>query len=149
MESPSIIHHLWTHRVPDWQPTAVLSERLPSTTVTDILRVSVILTTTKLHEAIGKGPCNFEPWLSCRDPEVAGAIRSTLTSDKGPLNSSWQGTGGTPVDSPAALIIMQLPPCRESTIQLQTSMPSPGFKSRPYGKAVSVTTHYTGWSAAL
>ncbi|GFV81150.1 hypothetical protein TNCV_3742111 [Trichonephila clavipes] len=26
MKSPSIIHHLWTRRVPDWQPTAVRKE---------------------------------------------------------------------------------------------------------------------------
>ncbi|GFW03339.1 hypothetical protein TNCV_4544211 [Trichonephila clavipes] len=26
-------------------------------------------------------------------------------------------------------------------------MPSPGFEARPYGIAVSVTNHYTGWVA--
>ncbi|GFV84142.1 protein diaphanous [Trichonephila clavipes] len=39
-------------------------------------------------------------------------------------------------------------PCREGTTHLQKSMPSPVFKPRPYGAAVSVANHYTGWYAA-
>ncbi|GFX21013.1 hypothetical protein TNCV_2044891 [Trichonephila clavipes] len=38
-------------------------------------------------------------------------------------------------------------PCHKSTTHLQTSLPSPGFKSRPYGSAVSVTNCYTEWVA--
>ncbi|GFV25930.1 hypothetical protein TNCV_2920411 [Trichonephila clavipes] len=34
--------------------------------------------------------------------------------------------------------------CREGTIHLQTSMPSPGFEPKPYNTAISVTNHYTG-----
>ncbi|GFV06589.1 hypothetical protein TNCV_2949111 [Trichonephila clavipes] len=41
----------------------------------------------------------------------------------------------------------RLSPRRKYTIHLQTSMPFPGFEPRPYGKAVSVTNHSTGWAA--
>ncbi|GFX01261.1 hypothetical protein TNCV_4582271 [Trichonephila clavipes] len=40
-------------------------------------------------------------------------------------------------------------PCHKGSIHLQTSMPSPGFEPRPYGIAVSVTNHYTGWAARI
>ncbi|GFT25083.1 hypothetical protein TNCV_179921 [Trichonephila clavipes] len=43
--------------------------------------------------------------------------------------------------------LFRVRPCREGTIRLQTYMPSPGFKSRSYGTAVSVANHYTGWAA--
>ncbi|GFY34191.1 hypothetical protein TNCV_2504941 [Trichonephila clavipes] len=43
------------------------------------------------------------------------------------------------------MLIAHPTPCREGTIHLQTSMSSPGFEPRPYGTAVSVTNHYTGW----
>ncbi|GFU00745.1 hypothetical protein TNCV_4818991 [Trichonephila clavipes] len=42
--------------------------------------------------------------------------------------------------------LFRVPPCREGTIHLQTSMPSPGFEARPYGTAISVANHYTGWA---
>ncbi|GFX99129.1 hypothetical protein TNCV_2493101 [Trichonephila clavipes] len=35
---------------------------------------------------------------------------------------------------------------REDTIQLQTTMSSPGFEPRPYGTAVSVANQCTGWA---
>ncbi|GFV44999.1 hypothetical protein TNCV_2082101 [Trichonephila clavipes] len=38
------------------------------------------------------------------------------------------------------------PVCREDTIHLQTSTPSPGFEPRPYGTTISVTNLYTGWA---
>ncbi|GFW72377.1 uncharacterized protein TNCV_704141 [Trichonephila clavipes] len=37
-------------------------------------------------------------------------------------------------------------PCRKGTIHLQTSMSSPGFEPSPYGTAVSIANHYTGWA---
>ncbi|GFW38127.1 DUF4817 domain-containing protein [Trichonephila clavipes] len=37
-------------------------------------------------------------------------------------------------------------PHAEKTIHLQTPMSSPGFEPRPYGTAVSVANHYTGWA---
>ncbi|GFV77584.1 hypothetical protein TNCV_1071131 [Trichonephila clavipes] len=43
--------------------------------------------------------------------------------------------------------LFRVPPCREGTIHLQTSMPSPGFEPRLYGTAVSVTNHYAEWAA--
>ncbi|GFU17248.1 hypothetical protein TNCV_1854701 [Trichonephila clavipes] len=36
-------------------------------------------------------------------------------------------------------------PLRKGTLHLQTFMYSPGLEPRPYGTAVSVTNHYTGW----
>ncbi|GFT74059.1 hypothetical protein TNCV_3707911 [Trichonephila clavipes] len=41
--------------------------------------------------------------------------------------------------------LLRVPPCRKGTIHLQTSLPSPGFEPSPYGTAVSVANHYTGW----
>ncbi|GFS63546.1 fibroblast growth factor receptor-like 1 [Trichonephila clavipes] len=40
---------------------------------------------------------------------------------------------------PAARRLFRVPPCHEGTIHLQTSMPSPGFKPRPYGTAQQET----------
>ncbi|GFU58620.1 hypothetical protein TNCV_1278021 [Trichonephila clavipes] len=40
-----------------------------------------------------------------------------------------------------------LPSCRKDPIQLQTSMPSPGFQSMSKGTVVSITILYTGWKA--
>ncbi|GFY20610.1 hypothetical protein TNCV_1118441 [Trichonephila clavipes] len=40
-------------------------------------------------------------------------------------------------------------PCRKGTKHFRKSMPSPGFKPRPYGTSVSVTIHYTGWMAKI
>ncbi|GFU74112.1 hypothetical protein TNCV_1642361 [Trichonephila clavipes] len=39
--------------------------------------------------------------------------------------------------------LFRVPPCREGTVHLQTSMPSPGFKPWPNGTAVSVIPD--GW----
>ncbi|GFT65015.1 hypothetical protein TNCV_4465861 [Trichonephila clavipes] len=44
----------------------------------------------------------------------------------------------------AARRLFRVPPCREGTIHLQTSMPSLVFESRP---SVSVTNHYNRWEA--
>ncbi|GFW78676.1 probable hydroxyacid-oxoacid transhydrogenase, mitochondrial [Trichonephila clavipes] len=49
----------------------------------------------------------------------------------------------------AARLLFRVPPCCKGTIHLQTSVPSPGFKLKPYGTAVSVTNHYTRWAANL
>ncbi|GFV65518.1 hypothetical protein TNCV_1737551 [Trichonephila clavipes] len=42
--------------------------------------------------------------------------------------------------------LFSVPPCRAGTIHLQTTMSSPGFEPSPYGTAVSVANHYTGWA---
>ncbi|GFV46651.1 hypothetical protein TNCV_4226661 [Trichonephila clavipes] len=47
----------------------------------------------------------------------------------------------------AARRLFEVPPCREGTIHLQTSMPSPGLKPRSNGTGVRVTNRYTGWAA--
>ncbi|GFU70238.1 hypothetical protein TNCV_903801 [Trichonephila clavipes] len=39
----------------------------------------------------------------------------------------------------ASRLLFRVPHCHEGTIHLQASMPSPGFKPRPYGTSVSVT----------
>ncbi|GFW82877.1 uncharacterized protein TNCV_3494471 [Trichonephila clavipes] len=46
----------------------------------------------------------------------------------------------------AARRLFKVPPCREGTIHLQTSMSSPGFEPSPSGTAVNVANHYTGWA---
>ncbi|GFV23563.1 uncharacterized protein TNCV_1906911 [Trichonephila clavipes] len=46
----------------------------------------------------------------------------------------------------AARRLLRVRPCHEDTIHLQTSMSSPGFEPRPYGTAVSVANHCTGWA---
>ncbi|GFX21201.1 uncharacterized protein TNCV_4367801 [Trichonephila clavipes] len=43
----------------------------------------------------------------------------------------------------AARRLFKVPPCREGTIHLQTSMSSPGLEPSPNGTAVSVANHYT------
>ncbi|GFT56686.1 hypothetical protein TNCV_1268361 [Trichonephila clavipes] len=46
----------------------------------------------------------------------------------------------------AARRLFRVPPCREGTIHLQTSMSSPRFEPSPNGTTVSVASHYTGWA---
>ncbi|GFS95111.1 hypothetical protein TNCV_2704661 [Trichonephila clavipes] len=46
----------------------------------------------------------------------------------------------------AARRLFRVPPCCAGTIHLQTSMSSLEFEPRPYGTAVSVANHYTGWA---
>ncbi|GFT59299.1 hypothetical protein TNCV_3892291 [Trichonephila clavipes] len=41
--------------------------------------------------------------------------------------------------------LFKVPPCREDTVHLQTSMSSPGFEPRPNSTAVRIANHYTGW----
>ncbi|GFT39394.1 hypothetical protein TNCV_2422961 [Trichonephila clavipes] len=45
--------------------------------------------------------------------------------------------------------LFRVTPSREGTIHLQRTIPSLGFEPRPYGTAVSVTNHSTGWAAML
>ncbi|GFU74575.1 hypothetical protein TNCV_5138961 [Trichonephila clavipes] len=47
------------------------------------------------------------------------------------------------------LRLFRVPPCRKDTLHSQTSMTSPGFEPSPYGIAVSVANHYTGWATHL
>ncbi|GFW77127.1 hypothetical protein TNCV_2725571 [Trichonephila clavipes] len=49
-----------------------------------------------------------------------------------------------PTSRLAARQLFRVPPCREGTIYLETSMSSLVFKPRPYVPTVSVTNHYTG-----
>ncbi|GFY25500.1 hypothetical protein TNCV_2486201 [Trichonephila clavipes] len=45
--------------------------------------------------------------------------------------------------------LFKLPPYREGTIHLQTSIPSLGFEPRSDGTADSVANHYTGWAIGV
>ncbi|GFV02397.1 uncharacterized protein TNCV_1023251 [Trichonephila clavipes] len=66
----------------------------------------------------------------------------------------WGWSGASHLSSPsinhtrglAARRLFRVPPCRKGTIHLQTSMSSPGFEPSPYGIAVSVANHHTGWA---
>ncbi|GFW43584.1 hypothetical protein TNCV_4769361 [Trichonephila clavipes] len=62
---------------------------------------------------------------------------------------TWDGHLSIPSTNPtrglAARRLFRVPPCREGTIHLQTSMSSPGFKPSPNGTAVSIPNHSTGW----
>ncbi|GFV25432.1 hypothetical protein TNCV_1147021 [Trichonephila clavipes] len=49
----------------------------------------------------------------------------------------------------AARRLFRVSPRCEDTKHLQTSIPSPGFKPRPYGTAVNLANHYTGWATAV
>ncbi|GFV60420.1 hypothetical protein TNCV_3470551 [Trichonephila clavipes] len=65
---------------------------------------------------------------------------------------SWEWSGTSHHSSTnhtrerAARRLFRVPPCRKGSIHLQTSMSSPGFEPSPYGIAVSVANHYTGWA---
>ncbi|GFY14248.1 hypothetical protein TNCV_3614371 [Trichonephila clavipes] len=66
----------------------------------------------------------------------------------------WGWSGASHISSPstnhtrglAARRLFRVPPCRKVTIHLQSSMSSSGFEPSPYGIAVSVSNHYTGWA---
>ncbi|GFU06205.1 hypothetical protein TNCV_4765121 [Trichonephila clavipes] len=82
----------------------------------------------------------LELYASLNEVEIRektlGVVRSLL-----PLFPSTNYTRGL-----AARRLFRVPPCRKGTIHLQTSMPSQGFEPSPYGIAVSVANHYTGWA---
>ncbi|GFT14434.1 hypothetical protein TNCV_4004101 [Trichonephila clavipes] len=69
----------------------------------------------------------------------------------------WAWSGASHLSSPstnhtrglAARRLFRVPPCRKDTIHLQISMSSPGFEPSPYGIAVSVANHHTGWATYL
>ncbi|GFX46216.1 hypothetical protein TNCV_2298651 [Trichonephila clavipes] len=48
----------------------------------------------------------------------------------------------------AARWLFRVTLCHKGAIDLQITMPSPGFEPKPYGTAGSVTNHYTGWTGA-
>ncbi|GFU88690.1 hypothetical protein TNCV_4443671 [Trichonephila clavipes] len=70
--------------------------------------------------------------------------KNTFEGSQEPLSSSTNLTRGL-----ATRRLFRVPPFCESTVYLQTSMPSPGFEPSPNGTAVSFANHYTGWAAAL
>ncbi|GFU66794.1 hypothetical protein TNCV_1233271 [Trichonephila clavipes] len=41
--------------------------------------------------------------------------------------------------------LFRVPPCRKGTMHLQTSLSSPEFDPTPYGTAVNIANHETGW----
>ncbi|GFU86691.1 hypothetical protein TNCV_2881111 [Trichonephila clavipes] len=78
--------------------------------------------------------CSLSPNLEGENPG-GGQIASHLSS---PSTNHMRGL--------AARQLFRVPPCRKDTIHLQTSMSSPEFEPIPYGTAVSVANHYTGWA---
>ncbi|GFX96592.1 hypothetical protein TNCV_1442661 [Trichonephila clavipes] len=44
--------------------------------------------------------------------------------------------------------LFRVPPCRNDTIHLRTSMPSPGFEPRQ-DSTVSIANHYTEWTTEI
>ncbi|GFX92922.1 hypothetical protein TNCV_914721 [Trichonephila clavipes] len=70
------------------------------------------------------------------------------------LRRALKGPGAYYLSSPSTNLTRELvarrlfkvPPCREGTIHLQTSMSSAKFEPRSFGTAVSVANHYTGWA---
>ncbi|GFT23202.1 hypothetical protein TNCV_1859111 [Trichonephila clavipes] len=59
------------------------------------------------------------------------------------------GSQGPPTNHTRGLAagrLFRVPPCRKGTVHLETPMSSPGFEPCPYGSAVSVANHYTGWA---
>ncbi|GFX59610.1 hypothetical protein TNCV_3753751 [Trichonephila clavipes] len=73
------------------------------------------------------------------------------------LKNTLEWSGTSHLSSPstnlrrglAARRVFRIPPGREGTIHLQTSIPSPGFEPRLYGAAFSVTNYCTRWAALL
>ncbi|GFT70296.1 hypothetical protein TNCV_2657731 [Trichonephila clavipes] len=62
---------------------------------------------------------------------------------EGELHGGGQGSPTSLTRGLATQRLFRVPPYREVTIHLQTSMPSPGFEPRPYDTAVSVASYNT------
>ncbi|GFV48103.1 hypothetical protein TNCV_3027861 [Trichonephila clavipes] len=68
-------------------------------------------------------------------------------------NTLWMARGASHLYSPSIYLtrglvarrLFRVPPCRKGTLHLQTSMSSSVLEPSPYGTAVSVANHYTGW----
>ncbi|GFW81741.1 hypothetical protein TNCV_2884151 [Trichonephila clavipes] len=73
--------------------------------------------------------------FSSAPPQFGGSGASHLSS---PTTNLTRGL--------SACRLFKVPPCREGTMHLQTSVSSPGFEPRPYGTAVSIANHYTWWA---
>ncbi|GFV19586.1 hypothetical protein TNCV_478121 [Trichonephila clavipes] len=65
-----------------------------------------------------------------------------MGGDSGNSHISSFSTNLTSTRGLGARRLFRVSPCRKSTIHLQTPMPSPGFKPRPYSTAVIVTNPY-------
>ncbi|GFV83337.1 transposable element Tcb2 transposase [Trichonephila clavipes] len=97
----------------------------------------------------GRGPLTFEneaplSRMRARSPTLGGD--STILLGFTPtFEGKRSGVGQRP---PTYLPFSPTQPCRKGSIHLLRSMPFPGFEPRPYGIAVSVTIHYTGWACA-
>ncbi|GFX46195.1 hypothetical protein TNCV_2298441 [Trichonephila clavipes] len=79
-----------------------------------------------------------EPWV-----QMAVLAREKTLGWSGAFHLSFPSTNHA--KGLVARRLFRVPPCRKGTIHLQTSMSSPGFEPSPYGTAVSVANHYTGW----
>ncbi|GFS61213.1 hypothetical protein TNCV_3104721 [Trichonephila clavipes] len=88
------------------------------------------LSTMQVTVRFGSGPPQFRERTPWRWSEA-----SHLSSPSNNLTRGLQ-----------ARRLFRVPPCHQGTIHSQTSMSSPGFEPRPYGTAVRVANHYTGWA---
>ncbi|GFS73101.1 hypothetical protein TNCV_686791 [Trichonephila clavipes] len=110
-----------------------------------------------------RGPRNSSrQWARCT-PVVNRSIEhhtgdSTIYLGSNPILRDPGGvSGASHLSSPSINLtrglatrwLFRVLPCRKGTLHLRTSLPSPGFEHRPYGTAVSVTNHYTGWATPI
>ncbi|GFW80598.1 hypothetical protein TNCV_3234501 [Trichonephila clavipes] len=80
---------------------------------------------------------------------VTGRFSSVPPQFRGRTPWGWgQGPPTHLTRGLAARRLFRIPPCCKGTINLQTSISSPGFEPRPYGTAVSVANHYIGWATS-
>ncbi|GFV24162.1 hypothetical protein TNCV_4165091 [Trichonephila clavipes] len=104
--------------------------------------------------AIGDGPSEFEPRSSdeddtCEDFETRQNYQASVPLHGTSVASRHEsprfrdfvlGDESYGVQVREYLSeLLRVPPCREGSIHLQTSMTAPGFEPRPNGMAVSVT----------
>ncbi|GFV99196.1 hypothetical protein TNCV_1511691 [Trichonephila clavipes] len=88
-------------------------------------------------------------------PELATPLQATTSRQQEEFKPQQGWSGASHLSSPSTNLtrglearqLFRVTPCCEGTIHLQASMPSPGFKPRPNGTAVSVINHYTWWAA--
>ncbi|GFU18113.1 hypothetical protein TNCV_1446661 [Trichonephila clavipes] len=71
----------------------------------------------------------------------------TAVMKGGVLDQGWQQLRTVELLWLVSKHLLKEYPCREITIHLQTSMPSPGFESKSFDTTVSVGNHYSGWVA--
>ncbi|GFW37044.1 hypothetical protein TNCV_5019421 [Trichonephila clavipes] len=100
------------------------------------------------HEIHRDNGLAFTPVVSRSFEHIQVTVQFDLISLNFENTERWNGQGNPispslPPNSREDLRLDEylVSPCRTRTIHSQTSMPSPGFKQKLYGTAVSVTNH--------